>query len=273
MHRTKSKPKEENSSGTFGTLPSEGSDSFRTTFYTIPESIRQMERASSVIQAGPAGPWLQRYAKVWQINHKGGVEAKDYLKGASDTVRAITSFINNCNANCDARAIVDGIFGLFMAPAFVIGAAFPPVGIAMTIIGAIGSLVSAIWLGPTPILSRLDTTVTPNMIQDAVDRALTSFTVRADVETLRAFRTFFNTDIDNYVSFVGQLGYIMKTDPSGQATVDRQINLWFTQQYSPAWTGVYLRALLDMESRYTTWFGADNASGIRARLKQWKASV
>lgn len=46
-------------------VPSERSGSFHTTFYTIPEAVQQMERAASVISAGPTtAPVLQRYAKV-----------------------------------------------------------------------------------------------------------------------------------------------------------------------------------------------------------------
>ena len=63
---------------------------------------------------------------MWQVNGKGGVDSKDYLKGAADTIRAVASFIERCKSNCDAKAIVDGVSGLFMASAFVVGAAFPP---------------------------------------------------------------------------------------------------------------------------------------------------
>lgn len=98
--------------------PTTRSDSFRESIFTLPSSIQLMERASTVVEAGPAGPWLQRYARVWQINGKGGVESRDYLRGAAETIRSITSFINNCNANCDARAIVDGISGLFYGASF-----------------------------------------------------------------------------------------------------------------------------------------------------------
>jgi hypothetical protein len=232
---------------------------------------QQMKQAAARLEAGPpAGSKLQKYAKVWQINGKGGVDSKDYVKGAADTIRATASFVEQCKKSCDTKDIVNGVSGLLLASAFVVGAAFPPLGIAMVVIGAIGSLVAALFLDSASV-SRVDNTITPSMIQAAVDRALTSFTIQADAETLKSFQTFFKIDINNYASFVGTLGYILETNPSsGQQSVDQQIEYWYTQQYSPAWTGVYQKGVVDLEAKYTTWFGATNPSGIRYKLKDYK---
>jgi hypothetical protein len=234
---------------------------------------KRMQEAAVKLENAPAtSPFLQKYAKVWQINGKGGVDSKDYLKGAADTVRATASFIEQCKKSCDSKDIVNGVSGLLMASAFVVGAAFPPLGIAMVVVGAIGMLVSALFLDSAAV-SRVDTKITPTMIQDAVDRALTSFTVQADTETLKSFQTFFQIDINNYASFVGSLGYILEKNPdNGQQLVDEQIGYWHTQQYLPAWTGVYQKGIVDLETMYTTWFGETNPSGIRYKLKNYKSS-
>lgn len=227
-------------------------------------------KVANVVQAGPPKlqqSKLQKYAKVWQINGKGGVDSKDYIKGAADTIRATASFIEQCKTQCDAKTITSGVSGLFLASAFVVGAAFPPLGIAMLIVGSIGSLVSALFLDSASV-SKLDTTISPAMIQAAVDRALTSFTVNVDINMLDAFRTFYDIDINNYVNFLGQLGYILGT-PDSQSDADKQIQYWYDQQYFPAWTGTYQPAIVKMEAQYNTWFGS-NPSGIRTKLKNWK---
>lgn len=252
----------------------DGAQGFLRPTNKLPAIAKKMEAASARMNAAvakaPTSPALQKYAKVWQINGKGGVDSKDYVKGAADTIKASATFIEQCKKSCDSKTIVNGVSNLFLASAFVVGAAFPPLGIAMVVVGAIGFLVAALFLDSASV-SVVDNTVTPAMIQDAVDRALTSFTVQADTETLKSFSIFFGIDINSYASFVGTLGYIKEKTPSNfQQKWDEQIDFWYTQQYAPAWTGVYQRGIVDLEAKYTTWFGASNPSGIRRKLKDYK---
>jgi len=258
---------------------SEGAQGFFRPTNTLPDIARRLKVAAQKMEVAiemevaiaSTSPALQKYAKIWQINGKGGVDSKDYVKGAADTIKAVATFIEQCKKTCDAKAIVNGVSGLFLASAFVVGAAFPPLGIAMFVIGAIGTLVAALFLDSNKV-SVVDYTITPSMIQAAVDRALTSFTVQADTETLRSLSTFFQIDINNYASFVGALGYIKEKSPSNyQPKWEQQIDWWYTQQFSPAWTGVYQNGIVELEAKYTTWFGASDLSGIRRKLKDYKA--
>jgi hypothetical protein len=217
---------------------SEGRQGFRRPTIRLPEAAKRIEVAAQEMEVAAQkmevaaqkmevaivkAPALQKYAKIWQINGKGGVDSKDYVKGAAATFIVAAKFIGDCEKSCDAKAIVNGVSGLFLSSSFVVGAAFPPLGIAMVVIGAIGMLVAALSLDSGQV-SVVDNTVTASMIQAAVDRALTSFTVQADTEMLKSFSTVFEIDINNYASFVGSLGYIKEKSPSHfQLKWDQQI--------------------------------------------------
>lgn len=208
---------------------------------SVEESAKRVSFAASVVERGPPGPspapggnvqpTLRRYAKVWQYKNgegkrEGGIDAKDYLKGAAGLATSASSFIEKCKSKskgCDSRDIVSGVSNMFLSFSFVVGAAFPPVGIALTVVASVGLLISALALDSS-FASVVDRTITPSIIQGEVNKALRSFTASLDVEVLASFTAFLQLDIDCYVRRIGCIGNIAKQKgAAGQQSIDKQV--------------------------------------------------
>jgi hypothetical protein len=141
---------------------------------------------------------------------------------AADTIRAVAVVIKECKAKkCDGTAIVEGVSNILLAVSPVVGAAFPPAGIAIAVIASFGLLFSSLaYEPPSPGAAPL----TPSMIQDAVRRSLVSFTVAQDTELLEQYAVFINIDLDNFVRHSGSLAYIRKQRGNdGQVLIDKQV--------------------------------------------------
>mgnify|MGYP006952842647 CR=1 FL=1 len=143
-------------------------------------------------------------------------------------MRAVASTIETCNSRptgCDTKDIVSGASNILLSSAFVFGAAFPPLGVALTIVASIGLLFSALALD-NDFISKIDTMVTPSMIQAAVDRAITSFTANMDIDVINSYRDFLQLDVNNYVSRIGSLGHIAKQEGvNAQQYIDQQVSI------------------------------------------------
>ncbi len=152
---------------------------------------------------------------------------QDYLKGAADSMRAVANFIESCNSKptgCETKDIITGVSSFMLSGAFVIGAAFPPLGAALTIVASIGLLYSALALDHD-FISKIDTTITPSTIQAAVDRALTSFTANMDIDVINSFRDFLQLDVNNYIARIGSIGHIAKMEgANAQPFIDQQVS-------------------------------------------------
>ena len=152
---------------------------------------------------------------------------QDYLKGAGESMRAVANLIESCNSKptgCDKKDIITGVSNFVISGAFVIGAAFPPLGAALTVVASIGLLYSALALDHD-FISKIDTTITPSTIQAAVDRALTSFTANMDIDVINSFRDFLQLDVNNYIQRIGSIGHIAKMEgANAQTYIDKQVS-------------------------------------------------
>jgi len=225
-------------------------DAFVAPLISAPGAAQRVDRSASIVEKGPPGnnkapggnaePALRKYARVWRVKDAegkktGGVESKDYLKGAADLARSTASFVEKCKTKsngCDGNDIVSGMSSMMLSFSFVVGAAFPPVGIALTVVGSLGLLISALTLDSS-FVSEVDMTIRPSTIQAAVNKALISFTASLDTEVLNSFKDFLQLDIDSYIRRIGGIGYIaQQKGAAGQAFIDEQVNLLERRQES-----------------------------------------
>lgn len=155
----------------------------------------------------------RNYDRIWKVKDserklQGGVESKDYLKGAADTIRAAAGVIKECKAKeCDGTTILEGVSNILLVASPVVGAAFPPAGIAIGVIASIGLLFSSLLYEP---LSPGATPLTPFMIQDAVRCSLASFTGAQYTELLEQNTIYIDIDLDYVMQQSGDLAYMRK---------------------------------------------------------------
>lgn len=209
---------------------------------TSPEQMaKDLETTATIVENGAAGTQansqvstqsdvvLRKFDRIWKVRGrdgtlKGGVESKDYLKGAADTLRSTAKLVRECTSSksCDAATITSGVSDILLSVSPVVGAAFPPVGIGISIVATIGLLFTSFAYNP----SSLEQSVYPSDIKNAVDQEFVTFYSGYDTDITNSFNDFLQIDLNDYVKKAGSLAYILKTNATdAQALVDKHVSL------------------------------------------------
>jgi hypothetical protein len=186
------------------------------------------------------------------------------------SLKAISTIVKACQDKCDEQALLDNIALFITASAFVVGAAFPPAGMALAVAAGALGLISAIKYGVSKVASQV---LTASAVEAAVERALTTFTVSQDSVKAGVFGTFASVDYNDFMVFNGILMTIRNRNQGDwQQQVDKQIGLWYAQKWMPNWESIYLPAIRDLRTQYETWYGPESSTGVRYALKGWISS-
>jgi hypothetical protein len=210
-------------------------ESFMTATNTPAETANILETTAQTVERGPLptstpqSRGFRTYERVWRVKDGegklvGGVESKDYLKGAADTMRSMATLIKECTGkSCDASTIIEGVSNILLAGAFVVGTAFPPVGIALTIVGSLGILISSLFFDP-PSSAVGAVGISPLEIQDAVKKGLARYDAAKDKGVIDEISRELEDNLDDFVRAIGRLAYIrdQKKDDF-QATIDSEV--------------------------------------------------
>jgi len=70
------------------------------------------------------------------------VDAKDWVNGLAGGFKSMAQTIKACTVDCSASTVLDGLGNLLLSTAFVAGAACPPAGIVLAVVGLISQVVA-----------------------------------------------------------------------------------------------------------------------------------
>lgn len=127
-------------------------------------------------------------------------------------MRLSAGVIRQCkgsHSGCNNDAIAASVSDLLLTEGPVVGAAFPTLGLAISIVGSLGLLFLSLAYIPS---SQISKGILPSAIQAALEQELLNFQSNADQSVANSFAIFRPTDIDNFVRLSRSLGYILKQD-------------------------------------------------------------
>jgi len=213
-------------------------DSYVAALESVEQVLDDLERSANAIEPGLAGvevsstnqSILATFSRVWQVKDsekriQGDPDSSASLRSAADTVRATVHLIRQCKDSsngCDDRALAASVSNILLTTVPVIGAAFPPVGIGVSLISSIGHLLSSL---AYDLRMASNKGVFPSFIQGFVNTKFETFDLFFDTDLRKLFRDIWLIDLDNFIRHSGSIGYIIKKmGPDGQASVDKEVS-------------------------------------------------
>ena len=195
-------------------------DPFSNPLFKPEDAAKALEEAAAVLrqQAIPADSQiskLEAYRKKNGFGWDGGaVDSRDLVNEAANGMITVAGIIKGCTSggstDCSAQSITSAVGGMLLSVAFVAGAACPPLGAVLAVIGTIASVV-AIFL-PGAKTSSLPS-LTAYDVQDAVENALSKYGAAQAISDVDAIKTFVAIDVDLFKNFLNELGYIKAKNP------------------------------------------------------------
>jgi len=212
-------------------------DSYVAALKSVDQVLRDLERSANAIEQGPSGAqvsstnqgMLDTFTRVWQVKDserkiQGDPDSSASLRSAADTLRATVNLIRECKDSsngCDKRALSDSVSNVLLTTAPVIGAAFSPMGMGVSLVSSIGYLLPSL---AYDLRMTSTTGLFPSAIQEVVNIKFQTFSLTLDTDLTTLFKDFWQMDLDNFMRHSGSIGYIMKKmGTDGQASVDQEV--------------------------------------------------
>jgi hypothetical protein len=214
-------------------------ESYVAALESVDQVLDDLEKSANAIEQGLAGvqvssanqSMLETFSRVWQVKNsekriQGDPDSSASLKSAADTLRATANLIRQCKDSsngCDNRDLAASVSNILLTTAPVIGAAFSPVGVGVSLISSIGHLLSIL---AYDLQMQSNKGLLPSLIQEFVIMKFKTFDLIFDTDLRRLFTDFWLMDLDNVIRHSGSIGYIIKRmGPDCQASVDKEVRL------------------------------------------------
>jgi hypothetical protein len=225
-------------------------DSYVAPLTPVDELLSKLEKSAEFLEqsleSGDKSD-IDLYAECWGVKdaERNDVailedEPKPYLtksdkgnlvKASAESFKGTKNLIEKCiDSGCDSTAIVSGVSNILLTAAPVVATASPLAGLGLYVLGGLGSLFSSLSYEPAIANptgappQQAPPPITPSLIQEAVQRALSSFTASLDTDAVETFTDFLQIDLDVFVRRAGSLGYIRRTKGAeGQGSIDKQV--------------------------------------------------
>jgi hypothetical protein len=227
-------------------------DSYVAPLASVDEVLAMLEKSAQILEetseSDQISSSLDLYARRWGVKDAergeaiilqdtSGLSKSDrasLIRSSAETIRGTGKLVKQCkdSSGCDRNQIISSVSDILLTAGPIVATVFPPAGIGLTIIGGIGSLFSTMNYAPAIANptgappQQAPPPISPSVIEDAVQKALSSFTASLDTETVKTFSDFQGRELDDYVTFAGSLGYIRETKGTeAQSFIDKQVGL------------------------------------------------
>jgi len=238
--------------------------------------LQQLSSDASVVQSSQVKE-LNSYGNFMKehFNPEGErVSAGDWVNGVAVALNGVATLVQQCADGCDSSTWVNTVGMTLTAVAFVVGAAFPPAGVAVAVVGAVMQIVS-IFLdnegpsGPPTPFSQIPT-LSLSQIQDAVDKSISSYSTGVDISQFHGMSTFATLDVDQTARFISELSHIRSTKgDAAQGLIDTQIQRWH-EVWLATWSS-YQTSIYQVFTSYDDKMGV-GANSLRKNLKTWMST-
>jgi len=230
----------------------------------IVEAFAKNENSNQAKKLDKFGQFVKNHGFSWQGKP---VDSKDWVNGLAAGLRGLASTIKQCQSDCSPGPILDLVGGTLLSVAFVAGAACPPAGVVLAIVGFLFQIIS-IFLpgaGKAPALSSND-------IQDAVQSALNKYSEAMTEAELKAIKTIADIDVDLTKGVINEMGLIQAREGNSSGSIiDTQIGYW-VDNWNNDWTAIYLPAILELETTFNNKISTTSSNSLRVPFRNWDST-